>query len=51
MPLDKYQINEALMNSKLQMRTQFSEPRKYKVSERLEILAKPKNEYLGKDFF
>ena len=33
------------------MRTQYSEPRKYKVSERTEMLAKPKNEYLGKDFF
>lgn len=36
---------------KLEMRMQFSEPRRYKVSERLEILAKPKNDFLGKDFF
>lgn len=44
-------MNKTLKTSKLLMRTQFSEPRKYKVSERTEMLAKPKNEYLGKDFF
>lgn len=52
MPLDKYQTQE-LTEKKLEMLTQFQQvsPKKYKVSERIEILSKPKTDYLGKDFF
>lgn len=50
--LDKYQIEEpSITQKKLEMRMQFSEPKKYKVSDRIEILSKPKTDYLGKDFF
>jgi hypothetical protein len=33
------------------MKTQFSTPKEYKSSNRTEILAMPKNQYHGKDFF
>jgi hypothetical protein len=49
--LDSYVNDANLTSKKLEMRMQFTEPRRYKCSERIEVLAKPKNDYLGKDFF
>ena len=52
-PLDKYayENDEKFLNQKLDMKTQFSTPKKYKTSNRTEILAMPKAQYHGKDFF
>ena len=52
MDLEKYSLEEtALGSTRLEMRSQFTSPKKYKTSERTNILAMPKTQYHGKDFF
>ena len=50
--LDRYLDDDtAFSRKKIRMRTQFATPKQYKASTRTEMLAQPKNQYLGKDFF
>ena len=51
--LDKYMMENLaeFTDGKLDLKTQFSSPKVYKTSPRTEILAMPKNQYHGKDFF
>lgn len=51
--LDKYMLENLpeFTDAKLDIKTQFSSPKVYKTSPRTEILAMPKNQYHGKDFF
>jgi len=52
-PLDKYAYdkNNSFIDSRIDMKTQYSTPKTYKTSNRTEILAMPKTQYHGKDFF
>ena len=50
---DKYgveQISE-FAQTKLSMKNSNNSPKKYRISERTELLAKPKSQFHGKDFF
>lgn len=50
---DKYGVEDLSQFSlgKLSMRTQYAQPKSYTSSNRIEILAMPKHQYHGKDFF
>ena len=51
--MDKYNVEdiEEFRSTNMSMRTQYNTLKSYKASERTEILAMPKSEYQGKDFF
>ena len=51
--MDKYsvEVNEEFISTRMTLRTQFNSIKSYKASERTQILAMPKSEYQGKDFF
>ena len=49
--LDKYSMEDTMGRERLEMRSQYTSPKSYKASNRTEMLAKPKNQYHGKDFF